>query len=150
MSAALLFIAAAGASTLDQCEDVEDVAHVSFIQLRATTTAKRAVWLQSHIHAAQATDPAALWILGITLGGTATLVLCAVFLYVKTCGAARWSGASDTEPILPGDAPTENPSLDHRRQTMAMPRELPAEAAAGGARALSRRRTIAHGQEERW
>merc|ERR1719375_2744026 len=112
MSAALLFIALVSASALDQCEDVEHVEHVSFIQLRATTN-KRAVWLASNIHAAKAADPAALWILGITLGGTATLVLCAVFLYVKTCGAARWSGASDTEPILP-DAPVPEPSVDRR------------------------------------
>merc|ERR1719506_1952941 len=31
-----------------------------------------------------------------------------------------------------------------------MPRDLPAEAATAGPRALARRRTIAHGQEERW
>merc|ERR1719375_219733 len=147
MSAALLFIALVSASALDQCEDVEHVEHVSFIQLRATTN-KRAVWLASNIHAAKAADPAALWILGITLGGTATLVLCAVFLYVRTCGAARWSGAPDTEPILPGDGPTEPSS--NRRQSAAFPRELPAEAISRGPSALTRRRTIAAGQEDRW
>jgi sodium-coupled neutral amino acid transporter 11 len=147
MSAALLFIALVSASALDQCEDVENVEHVSFIQLRAQSN-KRVVWLASNAHAAHAVDPAALWILGLTLGGTVTLVLCAVFLYVQTCGAARWSGASDTEPILPGHGPNE-PSLD-RRQSMAIPREAPVQAASRGPSALTRRRTIAHGQEARW
>ena len=74
MSVALLFISVVSASALDRCEDAQDVDHVSFIQLRATTN-KRAVWLASNIHSAQVADPAARWILGITLGGTVTLVL---------------------------------------------------------------------------